>query len=237
MKVVSYLRVGTSREDYSGLGFDAQREFIAQASEQNGWEIVAEFADEISSKVAIEKRPEGAKALALCKQLGAQLVVAKLDKLSRSAHHIARLIKEIGIEFKVATMSHAKPLELQLYAALAEKERKFINQLTKDTLLPLQQSVDFSNTSVLFGTLPPFDPLKFGRTADNRKLAAVAVSNRVQTFHLEVRPHIQDCLNTGLTTLAQIADSLNSKGIKTSRGGIWSATQVKRVMDSLELKL
>jgi len=231
MKVVSYLRVGTSHEDYSGLGFDAQREFIARAAEQNGWEIVAEFADEISSKVAIEKRPEGAKALDLCKQLGAQLVVAKLDKLSRSAHHIARLIKEIGIEFKVATMSHATTAELNLYAGLAEKERKFISQLKKDAMPPLVRSVNIRDAAA------SFDPLMFGPTAENRKLAAVAVSNRVQTFHLEVRPHIQDCLNTGLTTLAQIADSLNSKGIKTSRGGIWSATQVKRVMDSLELKL
>ena len=234
MEVVSYLRVSTSRYGDSGLGLDAQREYIARAAEQNGWEIVTEFVDEASSKVAIEKRPEGAKALALCKELRAPLVVAKLDRLSRSAHHITRLVEEIGIEFKVATMSHAKTIELQLYAALAEQERKFINQRTKDALPTLQQSVDLGNA--LFGTLPPFNPLVFGRTAENRKLAAVAVSNRVQAFHLEVRPHIQACLNSGLTTLAQIADCLNGKGIKTSRGGIWSATQVKRVMDSLELK-
>jgi hypothetical protein len=230
MKVVSYLRVSTSRYGDSDLGLDAQREYIARAAEQNGWEIVTEFVDEASSKVAIEKRPEGEKALALCKELGAPLVVAKLDRLSRSAHHITRLVEEIGIEFKVATMSHAKTIELQLYAGLAEKERKFISQLKKDAMPPLVRSVNIRDVAA------SFDPLMFGRTAENRQLAAVAVSNRVQAFHLEVRPHIQACLNTGLTTLAQIADSLNGKGVKTSRGGIWSATQVKRVMDSLELK-
>ncbi|MCK8682562.1 recombinase family protein [Pseudomonas umsongensis] len=230
MKVVSYLRVSTSRYGDSGLGLDAQREYIARAAEQNGWEIVTEFVDKASGRVAIEKRPEGSKALDMCKQLGAHLVVAKLDRLSRSAHHITRLVEEIGIEFKVATMSHATTAELNLYAGLAEKERKFIRQLKKDAMPPLVRSVNIRDAAA------SFDPLMFGPTAENRKLAAVAVSNRVLTFHLEVRPHIQDCLNAGLTTLVQIADRLNSKGIKTSRGGIWSATQVKRVMDSLELK-
>ncbi|VVP43670.1 hypothetical protein PS862_05020 [Pseudomonas fluorescens] len=235
MKIVSYIRVSGSPYDESALSLDTQREYIARAAEQNGWDIVSEFVDVAASKVAIGKRLEGAKALVMCKRLGAPLVVAKLDRLSRSAHHIAQLMKEL--EFKVATMSHATAYELHLYATLVEHERKFIYKGLRDAQPLPQQIVGLELHPSFLEEHPHYATFRIGRTSENRQLAAVAVSNRVKVFHSEVRPHIQACLDTGLTTLSDVANCLNGKGIKTSRGGLWSSTQVKRVMEALNLKL
>jgi len=65
MKVVAYIRVSTKGQGDSGLGLDAQRDYITRAADQNGWQIVGEFIDVVSGKLAIEDRPEGAKELTL----------------------------------------------------------------------------------------------------------------------------------------------------------------------------
>ena len=46
MKVVSYLRVSTVKQGESGLGLEAQRDYIALAAKAKGWQIIAEFVED-----------------------------------------------------------------------------------------------------------------------------------------------------------------------------------------------
>ena len=233
--VVSYCRVSSQGQGESGLGLEAQREYIARAAQQNGWNIVGEFVDVVSGKLAIEDRPEGKKALSACTKLKAQLVVAKLDRLSRSVHHIARLMEQI--EFKVATMSHAKTFELHLFAALAEQERTFIATRTKEALAALQARADDGDVRSIEKIARRTAALGKGRTATNRVKAGEAIRERVNRWQDSVRDPIELCIHKGGRTLQQVADCLNGKEIPTSRGGQWSSTQISRVMKNLGLKL
>lgn len=233
MRVVSYLRVSTSGQGDSGLGLEAQREYIALAAMQNEWEIVAEFIDTVSGAEPIEQRPEGMKALKLCKEKKCTLVAAKLDRLSRDVEHIAGLMKRIP--FKVATMPNAEPLQLHIYAALAEQERVFISQRTSDALRSLKKRATEGDENARMKLARREAALEAGRTEVNRDKAAKAVASRVKQFQKSVEPHFQACLYMGLTTLADVAKCLNEKGIPTARMTTWSPTQVKRVMDSLGL--
>ncbi|VVN12630.1 hypothetical protein PS664_03883 [Pseudomonas fluorescens] len=232
--VVSYCRVSTRGQGESGLGLEAQLEYINRAAQQNGWNIVGAFVDVVSGKLAIEDRPEGAKALAMCKELGAQLVVAKLDRLSRSVHHIARLMEQT--EFKVATMPHAKTFELHLFAALAQQEREFISQRTKETLATLKKRADEGDIQSAEKIARRTEALEKGRTNVNRAKGNVAIQERSKLWLKSVRPHITECLHDNGSTLQQVADCLNGKGITTSRGGKWSSIQVSRVMKNLGLQ-
>ena len=217
----------------SGLGLEAQREYIARAAQQNGWNIVGEFVDVVSGKLAIEDRPEGKKALAACKKLKAQLVVAKLDRLSRSVHHIARLMDQT--EFKVATMPQAKTFELHLFAALAQQEREFIANRTKEALAALKSRADAGDVQSIDKIARRSEALDKGRTEASRAKATEAVQQRVNTWQESVRDPIDLCIRKGGRTLQQIADCLNGKDITTSRGGQWSSMQVSRVMKNLAL--
>lgn len=231
--VVSYCRVSSHGQGESGLGLEAQREYIARAAQQNGWNIVGEFVDVVSGKLAIEDRPEGKKALAACKKLKAQLVVAKLDRLSRSVHHIARLMEQT--EFKVATMPQAKTFELHLFAALAQQEREFIANRTKEALAALQKRADEGDVQSVEKIARRSAALEKGRTDANRTKASEAVQDRVNSWQESVRDPIDLCVRKGGRTLQQVADCLNGKSITTSRGGQWSSMQVSRVMKNLAL--
>ena len=231
--VVSYCRVSSQGQGESGLGLEAQREYIDRAAKQNGWNIVGEFVDVVSGKLAIEDRPEGKRALAACKELGALLVVAKLDRLSRSVHHIARLMEET--EFKVATMPTANSFQLHLFAALAQQEREFIANRTKEALAALQKRADEGDVQSLEKIARRTDALEKGRTNANRAKASEAIQQRVNSWQESIRDPIDLCIRKGGRTLQQVADCLNGKGITTSRGGSWSSMQVKRVMQNLAL--
>ena len=93
--IVAYYRVSTKAQGDSGLGLDAQREYVRIAAEAKGWAIVAEFADTASGTIPPAERIQCKAALAACKEHNATLVVAKLDRLSRSVADISALMERI----------------------------------------------------------------------------------------------------------------------------------------------
>jgi DNA invertase Pin-like site-specific DNA recombinase len=57
-----------------------------------GWVLVAEFSDVTSGKD--DKRPEFQAALLKCRQLGAVLVAARLDRITRRPHTLSQLLED-----------------------------------------------------------------------------------------------------------------------------------------------
>jgi DNA invertase Pin-like site-specific DNA recombinase len=85
MNVVGYLRVSTREQADSGLGLDAQRRAITDEAERRGW--TATWCTDEGYTGRNDKRPGLQQALRLLKRKEARvLVVAKLDRLSRSVH-------------------------------------------------------------------------------------------------------------------------------------------------------
>ena len=70
--------------------------------------------------------PELAKALDLARRTGAQLLVAKLDRLSRDVEFIARTMKHVDI--KVATMPNADPFPDAFVRCACQEERQNMSQ-------------------------------------------------------------------------------------------------------------
>ena len=58
--IVSYLRVSTQKQGFSGLGMDAQRAAVEQFAANNDMRIVQEFVEVETGKGAdaLEQRPE-----------------------------------------------------------------------------------------------------------------------------------------------------------------------------------
>jgi DNA invertase Pin-like site-specific DNA recombinase len=67
----------------SGLGLDAQRESVARYLNGGDWELVGEFTETETGKGAdaLAKRPQLRAALQACRESGARLLIAKLDRL------------------------------------------------------------------------------------------------------------------------------------------------------------
>jgi len=103
-RVVAYYRVSTDAQGRSGLGLEAQRQAVRQLCDARGWDVIDERTEVESGKTA--DRPQLAAALHHAKVTGATLVVAKLDRLSRSVAFLSAL-QDSGAKFVAADMPEA----------------------------------------------------------------------------------------------------------------------------------
>lgn len=232
MEVIAYYRVSTKGQGESGLGLDAQREYVRFAAEQQGWVVVAEYEDVgVSGSIHPLERPAAAKAFAT----GHPVVVAKLDRLSRDVEHIAGLMKR-GT-FKVATMPTADAFQLHIYAVLAEQERRFISERTKAALKSLEARAAGGDSKAIQKISNRSQALAKGRSMLNRTKGHDTQRQQADDRAALVKDTIELCVLKGASSLQAVADCLVSRSIPTARGGQWSPTGVMRVMQRLGLEL
>ena len=216
---VSYLRFSTVRQGASGLGLEAQRQAVADYLNGGNWKLITEVVEVESGKRS--DRPKLDEARRLCRLHNATLVIAKLDRLSRDAHFLLGLEKA-GVDFVAADMPSANRLTVGIMAMVADEKRRMISARTKAALTAAKaRGVKLGGDR---GNLPQVQ--RQGSALGVR--ARIAKANDRATLVAEA---IADLKTSGATSLRQIAAGLNGRGIKTPRGGEWSAVQVQRVIE------
>lgn len=233
MNVIAYYRVSTKGQGDSGLGLDSQKLYVQQAATQMGWNVVGEFTDVASGTIPPQERNACKAALKACKDSNAVLVVAKLDRLSRDVEHIAGLLKLV--DFKVAVMPQADKFQLHIYAALAEQEREFISQRTKDGLASLK-------ARALAGDVVAAEKCERMKNGNKAVVAAGLVvkaheGNRAKADKVSqsYADAIKSAMFDGVSTLSALAERFNTLKLPSSRGvvGNWQAVQVDRLCKRL----
>jgi DNA invertase Pin-like site-specific DNA recombinase len=214
---VAYYRVSTEKQGRSGLGLDAQRKAVEDYLNGGKWDLAAEFTEIESGKNS--DRPALAKALQACRVYGARLVIAKLDRLSRDAHFLLGLEKA-GVDFVAADMPHANRLTVGIMAMVADEERRMISARTRAALAEAKKrgkKLGGFRGKVI--------------TPEARAASLRTRQERSQAKARDLVPIIEELKAAGAISLRQIAAGLNAKGIKTARGGEWSAGQVQRLIE------
>jgi DNA invertase Pin-like site-specific DNA recombinase len=161
-----------------------------------------------------------ADAIKACRLYGAKLLIAKIDRLSRDAHFLLGLEKA-GVDFVAADMPNANRLTVGIMAMIAEEERRMISARTKAALDAAKRR------GVKLGGYRPGAKL----TAKARKAGHEANARRAAQRAADLAPVIVEIKAAGATSLERIATALNERHIPTARGGSWTATQVRRVLD------
>lgn len=140
-KVVGYIRVSTREQGDSGLGMAAQRAVIESDCARRGWILEHIYEDVASGKDT--NRPQLHHALGAVESgLAGGLVVAKLDRLSRSLVDFAGLLQRstqqgwglIVLDLGVDTSTPSGRLVANVMASVAQWEREQISGRTKDAL-------------------------------------------------------------------------------------------------------
>jgi DNA invertase Pin-like site-specific DNA recombinase len=212
-KFVAYYRVSTDKQGLDGNGIEAQKQSVARYLNSLDCELLASF-EEVESG-ANNKRPQLAAAIQLAKSKRAILVIAKLDRLSRNASFLLQL-QDSGIDFVACDMPNADKLSVGIIALLAQRERQLISERTKAGLaVAKQRGATLGNP----------------HAAKAWTKAVSAIKARKTEFAKSALKSISEIQETGVKTLAKIADCLNKRGEKTARCGRWTATTVKRVLD------
>lgn len=208
-KYVAYYRVSTGAQS---LGLDAQRARVIQFAA--GRPIVSEFTEKLSGKD--DARPELAAAIAKAELEGATLVVAKLDRLSRSVAFLFEL-KSRGVDFAVVDMPELNSLTLGIFAGLAQHERELISERTKAALAAKKAAGHQLGTPENLT-----DEARAKGVAARQAAAAANANNR------KASGYIQSLRQAGLS-FHKIADRLNAEGFHTSRGKQFAAATVRRL--------
>src|SRR5262249_39707571 len=96
-KFVAYYRVSTAKQGASGLGLAAQQEAVRHYLDGGNWSLVAEFARAGSGERNGPPAHDAAPAKARLHR--APLVVAKVDRLTRSLGFLTRLL-DSGVDVR-----------------------------------------------------------------------------------------------------------------------------------------
>src|SRR4051812_38515363 len=88
---VAYLRVSTGKQGRSGLGLEAQQAAIAAFMSAGDRLLAPPYVEVESGKNSA--RPQLRAALDRCRETGATLLIARLDRLARSVRFIAALME------------------------------------------------------------------------------------------------------------------------------------------------
>lgn len=209
-KFVAYYRVSTERQGRSGLGLEAQREAVASFLNGEGGRLLNAFRETESGKQ--NDRPALAEALENCRLTGAKLVVAKLDRLSRDSAFLMKL-QNGAVPFVCADMPEANELTIGIMAVVAQAERKMISQRTKAALAQSKKKLGGWRGG------PKVDP----------STGTQARQARAKAFAAGLAPIVQPLRVEG-HSLRQIAAELTARGIRTPRGGEWTADAVRTVL-------
>lgn len=141
--MVTYLRVSTSEQSLSGLGIEAQRATVLGYAQRKELTILDEFCDQGISAKSLKGRPGALAALeAVRSGKAAGLLVAKMDRLSRSVVDGASLMEQAAREgwtlhfadLDIDTSTPAGEMAANIIISGSQYERRLISQRTRDAL-------------------------------------------------------------------------------------------------------
>ena len=137
-KYVPYLRVSTDAQGADGYGIEAQREAINRHLNGGDWELLEEFVEVESGKKTMRRRPVLNKAIAYALEHDATVIVAKIDRMTRSMRVLQDILdsncKIIFCDIPNMGNPSTNRLILNVMASIAQFEGDRISERTKDGL-------------------------------------------------------------------------------------------------------
>jgi DNA invertase Pin-like site-specific DNA recombinase len=139
---VGYVRVSTEEQATSGLSLESQRVAIDAECRQRRLPLLAVYEDAGMSSASLD-RPGLARALEdLAAGAASALMVAKLDRLSRSVHDASGVMLQaqrqgwglIALDVAVDTTTPQGEAMAHMASVFAQLERRLIGQRTADAL-------------------------------------------------------------------------------------------------------
>ena len=213
-KVICYIRVSTQGQADKGVSLEAQRAKIEAWCNLNDGELVAVFEDAGISGGGMAKR-DGLQDALKATTKGMALVAYSISRLARNTRDmldIAERLEKKGADLvslseRIDTTTASGRMIFRMLAVLAEFEKEQIGERTRMALAHKK-----ANGEAYCGA-------PFGFDAIAGRLVAVKKESAIVADILKLR-------ESG-ASLADIANSLNDKGIEGKRGGKWFPSTVR----------
>lgn len=213
IKAIAYYRVSTKHQKQSGLGLEVQENSVRDYAITNSIELVKEYVEIESGRN--NKRPILRQALTECEKEKAVLLIAKLDRLSRSISFLAALM-ETKAEFIALDMPHADKFFIHVMGAVAQYQAEESAKRTKAALKAAKErGTELGKNG------------KYVLSQRNRKAA--------DDFAITMHPVIERLKSKGFKTVRQISKELNRRRIPTFYGTThkWHLNTVHQILNRI----
>lgn len=219
---IAYYRVSTKKQS---LGLEAQQDIINTYVYNNGGCIVSEFQEKESGKDVrgesrLSNRPILIAALNECKRLGATLIVAKVDRLTRDIEDGAHIYKNYSVKF--CDHPDISPLELGIFLGMAQQEREFISQRTKQGMAKSTKKAGNPHLTIKTDEGLSLIERNHRLITENRKARADIAAANVKAYA---------AIRYLKGTLREKANYLNKNGFVTTNNKTWQPTSVSRLIE------
>ena len=217
-KAIGYIRVSTQGQADEGVSLEAQRAKIEAWCNLNDAELVAVFEDAGVSGASMNGR-DGLHAALKATSKGMALVCYSISRIARSTRDMLEIAERlntrgsdlVSVTEKIDTTTAAGRMVFKMLAVLADFERDQIGERTKMALAHKR------NIGEVYAATP------FGFDAIDGRLVEVKKEAMVIADILRMR-------EAG-SSLAEIAESLNARGVEGKRGGRWYASTVRYLIN------
>ena len=214
-KFIAYYRTSTQKQN---LGIDAQKTSVQNYIKSIGGELVGEVAEQESGKN--DKREGLENAIKLCEKYNSTLIIAKLDRLSRSISFLFQLrdrVAKSNIEIKALDMPSFNTMSLGIYATMAQAEREAISSRTKLALLERKKQ------GIKLGS-----PKNLTIDAQRKGVESIKLKAKNNKANIQATALIVEYREKGFS-YEKIATKLNELNFKTSKGKKHNPTSVFRL--------
>jgi len=221
-KAVGYIRVSTDKQADHGASLDAQRAKLDAYAALYDLTLVEVIVDAGASAKTLE-RPGVQRALGMLRKGQAHaLLVAKLDRLTRSVEDLGELIRTVFVPGKadllsvgeqIDTRTAAGRLVLNVLGSVAQWERETIGERTAEALAHKKAQGHKTGGDVPYGSRLAADGKTLVPDAAEQALLAAIRGARAR----------------GLSQRAVVAE-LTRQGFTTRKGTALDLRQVQRIM-------
>jgi DNA invertase Pin-like site-specific DNA recombinase len=218
MKYIAYYRLSVLKKNQNQYGIEAQTQAVKKFVNNN--ELVAEYT-EYETGTSKRKRVEIFKAIEHCQKIGSDvtLVIAKLDRLSRSVAFTSTLL-ESGINFVAVDNPHASPMTIQILSVIAEFEAKAIaNRVLLGLAIAKQKGVILGKPENLTNKARE-------NSINKRKQLAKENENNIRATSI-----IKLLRESSKMSFAGIASKLNDENFRTATGKRFLPCTVQMLWD------
>lgn len=215
MKLVSYARVSTERQNQQGYSLDAQHDIIRQYALRNSFDVVCQVSEIESGGAQLCYRDKLREALDLCKRKGYALAVLRSDRLSRDlsvlesvlSSRVALVVVELGGLVR-------DPMMIRINTVIAANELQMIRQRTKEGLARARKEGKIlGNTTSLKAHRAAGSETMAQRYKDRREAVWVIIDPLLSSYNCN-----------------QIAKILNKNNTPGLDGGQWSCRSVQNLV-------
>jgi DNA invertase Pin-like site-specific DNA recombinase len=221
-RAVGYIRVSTDKQADRGVSLDAQHAKLTAYAQLYDLELVEVIVDAGVSAKTLD-RPGLQRALAMVRKGQARaLLVAKLDRLTRSVEDLGELIRTVfapgkadllSVGEQIDTRTAAGRLVLNVLGSVAQWERETIGERTAEALAHKKAQGQKLGGDVPYG---------YRVASDGKTLLPDAGEQALLRA-------IQEARQRGLSQRAIVAE-LTRQGFTTRKGTALGLTQVQRIM-------